>query len=145
MVGGIKTGTYSGKLAWLTWCQWTDSGCSFQCSTWTEAAVHSRCRPIPSYCSNPMFLFCCPGNRFKCGPSADRDVNSSGSWSRPHAQLNINDVTRKRLSRETSTAAAVESWSPRSGFKNSVWRQWVSWSWLKGGLRSTTIRSLKLG
>lgn len=53
----------------------------------------------------PLVLFSCSGYNCKCLPSADCNVNSSHSWSEPHAQLNINDVTHRALIREAAAEA----------------------------------------
>lgn len=46
---------------------------------------------------------------FKCVLSADCDVNNLRSWSDPHAQLNINDVTHGTVFTEANVAAAAEA------------------------------------
>ena len=53
------------------------------------------------------FLFGCSYYTFKCGVSADCDVNSSRSWSDPHAQLIINDVTHRTVFTEATMATAT--------------------------------------
>lgn len=53
----------------------------------------------------PLFLFSCSGYMCKCLPSADCDVNGSQSWSEPHTQLNISDVTHRTLIREAASEA----------------------------------------
>lgn len=44
---------------------------------------------------------------FKCDLSADRNVNSSISWSDPHVQWNINDITHRSLFTEANVRAAI--------------------------------------
>lgn len=46
---------------------------------------------------------------FKCGLSANCDVNGSRSWSDPHGQLSVNDITHRRLFPEANVGAVVEA------------------------------------
>lgn len=147
MVGGIKTGTYSGKLTWLTWCQGTARSKTQDVAA--NVLRELKLQYIPASVLNAQFRVIAQIRCFCLAVQVTGSIVDQLALLRSPAcsvkhQWRIAQKIRE-TSRETSTAAVDESWSPRSGFKNSVWRQCVSGSWLKGGLRSTMIRSLKLG